>query len=164
MLDTKNIYILMGVSGTGKSTIGNLLSNTLDIPFFDGDDFHPKANIKKMGMGKPLNDKDREGWLLRLNKLAQQHKVKGVIIACSALKESYRKILNNKMEGQLRFIYLEGSFELIKSRLDSREEHFMTSSLLKSQFDTLEPPKNAIKVSISLTPEEIIKQIIKQIQ
>lgn len=164
MSKTKYVFILMGVSGTGKSTIGQLLSHELDMPFFDGDDFHPEANIKKMVQGHPLNDIDRKGWLVTLNELAHEHKSKGAIIACSALKESYRKLLDKGMDGQLLFIHLEGSFELIKSRLDSRKEHFMTSSLLKSQFDTLEPPKDAISVSISLTPDEIIKQIINQIQ
>ncbi|KQC28888.1 gluconokinase [Flagellimonas eckloniae] len=162
MPNSKKVFILMGVSGTGKSTIGNLLSNKLGIPFFDGDDFHPEANIKKMAAGKPLNDDDRQGWLIKLNELAKEYKFRGAIIACSALKESYRGILQNEMENQLQFVHLEGSFELIKSRLENRKDHFMPLELLKSQFETLEPPVDAITVSISLTPDDIVHHIVNQ--
>lgn len=160
MPNIQKVYIIMGVSGTGKSTIGKLLSSALEIPFFDGDDFHPQENIQKMEAGNPLNDDDREGWLIRLNELAKEHKSTGAIIACSALKESYRKILLKEMKNHLGFIYLEGSFELIKSRLESRKGHFMPLELLKSQFDTLEAPANAISVSISTSPEDMITQIL----
>ncbi|MGX1929115.1 gluconokinase [Flagellimonas sp. 2504JD4-2] len=158
------VLVVMGVSGTGKSTIGNLLSEALDIPFYDGDDFHPEANVKKMSAGQPLNDHDRQGWLERLNLLAKEHRSQGAIIACSALKESYRKLLQNDMGDTLRFVYLEGSFELIKSRLENRKGHFMPLELLKSQFDTLEPPSKAIAVSVSHTPENIVQLILNQIQ
>lgn len=160
----QKVHIIMGVSGTGKSTIGKLLSNTLQIPFFDGDDFHPKENIEKMEAGNPLNDDDRKGWLIRLNALAQEHKSTGAIIACSALKESYRDILLEGMENHLGFIHLEGSFELIKSRLESRKGHFMPLALLQSQFNTLEAPTKAIIVSVSLTPNQIIQEITNQMQ
>ncbi|UII79266.1 gluconokinase [Flagellimonas sp. CMM7] len=164
MPSIQKVYIIMGVSGTGKSTIGKLLSRALEIPFFDGDDFHPKENIEKMEAGNPLNDDDREGWLIRLNELAKEHKSSGAIIACSALKESYRKVLLKEMKNHLGFIYLEGSFELIKSRLESRKGHFMPLELLKSQFDTLEAPTEAITVSVSLTPDQVIQEITNQIQ
>nr|WP_299167296.1 gluconokinase [uncultured Allomuricauda sp.] len=160
----QKVYIIMGVSGTGKSTIGKLLSNTLEIPFFDGDDFHPKENIEKMEAGNPLNDDDRKGWLIRLNTLAKEHKSTGAIIACSALKESYRDILLEGMENHLGFVHLEGSFELIKSRLKSRKGHFMPLKLLQSQFDVLEVPTEAITVSVSLTPNQIIREITNQVQ
>lgn len=160
----QKVYIIMGVSGTGKSTIGKLLSNTLEIPFFDGDDFHPRENIEKMEAGNPLNDDDRKGWLVRLNALAQEHKSTGAIIACSALKESYRDILLEGMENHLGFIHLEGTFELIKSRLESRKGHFMPLALLQSQFDALEVPTEAITVSVSLTPNQIIREITNQVQ
>ncbi|MCL6265677.1 gluconokinase [Flagellimonas myxillae] len=163
MATRNSVFILMGVSGTGKSTIGNRLSEVLGIPFFDGDDYHPEANVQKMTSGVPLTDQDREGWLLRLNELAQAYKSKGAIIACSALKESYRQLLRQEMEEQLEFVHLEGSFELIKSRLENRKGHFMTSALLQSQFDTLETPKDAITVSIALSPEEIVTQVLNQI-
>nr|WP_298999087.1 gluconokinase [uncultured Allomuricauda sp.] len=158
------VFIVMGVSGTGKSTIGKLLSQKLHIPFFDGDDFHPEYNIKKMASGKPLNDEDRYDWLVTLNQLAKENKSNGAVIACSALKSSYRKILRKGMETSLVFVYLEGTFELIKSRLEKRSSHFMPNDLLKSQFETLEPPMEAIKVSIALTPEEIIESISKNIE
>ncbi len=154
----------MGVSGTGKSTIGKLLSEALKIPFYDGDDFHPEANVKKMSAGQPLNDDDRQGWLEKLNALAKAHTSQGAIIACSALKEGYRQLLQEGNEDTMRFVYLEGSFELIKSRLEQRKGHFMPLELLKSQFDTLEQPTNAITVSVSHTPEKIVELIMDQIQ
>lgn len=162
MPSIQKVYIIMGVSGTGKSTIGKLLSSTLEIPFFDGDDFHPMENIEKMEAGIPLNDDDRKGWLIRLNVLAKEHKSTGAIIACSALKESYREILLKETKNHLEFIYLEGSFELIKSRLESRKGHFMPLALLRSQFDTLEVPAEAITVSVSMTPDQIIQEITNQ--
>ncbi|TXN35460.1 gluconokinase [Flagellimonas hymeniacidonis] len=164
MPNTPTVFVIMGVSGTGKSTIGKLLSDTLQIPFYDGDDFHPEANIKKMSDGKALNDDDRKGWLIRLNQLAKEHKLKGAVIACSALKQSYRDLLLSEMEGYLEFVYLEGSFELIKSRAENRDGHFMPLDLLQSQFDTLEPPLEAIIVSVANTPNEIVTSILNQLQ
>ncbi|MEM9648465.1 MAG: gluconokinase [Bacteroidota bacterium] len=157
------VLIIMGVSGTGKSTIGTKLSKRLDFPFFDGDDYHPEENVQKMSAGIPLNDDDRKGWLERLNQLAIEHKATGAIIACSALKENYRGILRNQMGNTLQFVHLEGSYDLITSRLKARKGHFMTAALLQSQFDTLEPPKDAIIVSIKLSPENIVDTIVKQL-
>ncbi len=164
MPNTPTVFVIMGVSGTGKSTIGKLLSDALQIPFYDGDDFHPEANIKKMSDGKALNDDDRRGWLIRLNQLAKEHKSKGAVIACSALKQSYRDLLLSEMEDYLEFVYLEGSFELIKSRSENRDGHFMPLDLLQSQFDTLEPPLEAIIVSVANTPTEIVTSILNQLQ
>ncbi|WP_420399971.1 gluconokinase [Flagellimonas sp.] len=158
------VLIVMGVSGTGKSTIGTMLSKQLGIPFFDGDDYHPEANVKKMSAGQPLNDHDRQGWLIRLNELAKEHQKTGAVIACSALKQTYRDLLRQGMNQKLAFVFLEGSFELIKSRLENRKGHFMTSTLLQSQFDTLEPPEDAITVSIALQPNEITNQVIQQLK
>ncbi|SHG25039.1 gluconokinase [Flagellimonas flava] len=157
------VLIIMGVSGTGKSTIGTKLSERLDFPFFDGDDYHPEENVQKMSAGNPLNDEDRKGWLERLNQLALEHKSTGAIIACSALKESYRDLLSKQMGTTLQFVHLDGSFDLITSRLKARKGHFMTAALLQSQFDTLEPPKDAIIVSIELTPEEIVSSVLRQL-
>lgn len=150
----------MGVSGCGKSTIGKLLAKQLKIVFFDGDDYHPEVNVKKMASGKPLTDNDREGWLNTLNQLAKQHASPGVVIACSALKKSYRNLLQQDLKEQSTFVYLEGSFEEINERLRSRKGHFMPKALLQSQFDVLEAPTNAITVSVQLTPEEIVSKIL----
>ena len=150
----------MGVSGSGKSTIGKLLSQEFNIPFYDGDDFHPKENIEKMSSGRPLNDKDRQSWLEALNGLAlKELKKSNCIILCSALKQKYREILIQNIETQSEWIYLSGSYDLISKRLNSRENHFMPSDLLKSQFDILEEPRDALRVDISLSPNEIIKTI-----
>ena len=154
----------MGVSGVGKSTIGNLLAATLNIPFFDGDDYHPESNILKMSKGEALNDIDRLGWLQTLNKLALKHTTNnGCVIVCSALKEKYRDILSVNIQEYLKWIFLHGTFNQITERINNREGHFMSSSLLKSQFDILEEPKNAIKVDISLTPNNIIEMIKKEL-
>lgn len=161
---SKTIFFIMGVSGTGKTTIGTLLAKELDIPFFDGDDYHPKENIVKMAAGNPLNDDDRYAWLAALNELAIKNKEIGAVIACSALKKKYRKQLKVNVQEESEFIYLKGTYEEIKSRLDNRKGHYMSSKLLKSQFDTLEPPKKAIKVSILLSPEQILQEILNQLK
>ncbi len=151
----------MGVSGVGKSTIGHLLSNELKTPYFDGDDFHPEENILKMSNGTPLNDEDRFDWLVLLNKLALKQLEKNTcIIGCSALKQQYREILSNGIEQKVVWVHLSGTFEQIADRIQKRAGHFMDSGLLKSQFDILEPPKKAITVDISLTPKEIVKNIL----
>lgn len=158
------IFYVMGVSGCGKSTIGKLLAEELEIPFFDGDDYHPDENVKKMAAGNPLNDNDRQGWLTELNALSLENKTNGAVIACSALKEAYRKILSKHLESQVEFVYLEGSFEEIVKRLRERTDHFMPTDLLKSQFDALEIPTNAITVALSKTPYNILSDILKQFQ
>lgn len=156
------IFYVMGVSSCGKSTIGKLLAQKFEIPFFDGDDYHPKVNVEKMATGNPLNDDDRRGWLERLNTLAHENINQGAVIACSALKESYRTILKKNISEQTEFVYLEGTYDEILKRMQARENHFMPAGLLKSQFDTLEIPSDAIAVSISKTPKEIIIAIVKQ--
>jgi 6-phosphogluconate dehydrogenase len=154
----------MGVSGSGKSTIGKLLSETLNMPFFDGDDYHPEANIKKMSNGKALNDNDRQDWLLILNQLAKkQLENNSCIIVSSALKKSYRTILNDGIENKTKWVYLHGTFEDIEQRINERTDHFMSSKLLQSQFDILETPKDALLVDIRLTPEKIVKTIKEEL-
>ncbi|WP_343486098.1 gluconokinase [Allomuricauda sp. d1] len=159
----KRIIFVMGVSGSGKSTIGKMLAATLSSPFFDGDDFHPKENIEKMASGEPLNDDDRFGWLKSLNQLAKEHTRDGAVIACSALKEKYRALLSDSIAEKVAFVYLRGSFEEIKARMQQREGHFMAADMLQSQFDTLEPPSGAITVSISETPKQMVQTILNHL-
>lgn len=154
----------MGVSGSGKTTIGKQLSYHLDYYFYDADDFHPPENIQKMSHQIPLNDQDRQPWLLSLSHLInnlQQHK-KNAVIACSSLKKSYRELLQGNHQ-DLVWIYLKGNFEQILERLDKRKEHFMKSQMLKSQFKDLEEPDNAIILDIGSTTEKIIKQVLSKI-
>ncbi|WP_420583177.1 NADP-dependent phosphogluconate dehydrogenase [Reichenbachiella sp.] len=160
-----NLIFIMGVSGVGKSTIGALLSEQLEMPFFDGDDFHPDENIRKMSNGEPLNDEDRRGWLHTVNDLAKKELERsGAVIACSALKTSYREILSTGILGKVHWVFLKGSFEEIRERIGNREGHFMGSGLLQSQFDTLEEPVEAIHVDINLTPKKIVEVISNQLE
>ncbi|RJT13282.1 gluconokinase [Rahnella inusitata] len=133
--------ILMGVSGSGKSTVGAALAREINAKFIDGDDLHPRANIQKMASGTPLNDDDRAPWLLRLNDAAYslRHKNETGVIVCSALKRRYRDALRKDNEGMV-FIYMKGSFDVIADRLKARAGHFMPTELLRSQFDALEEP------------------------
>ncbi|EDM45392.1 gluconokinase and phosphogluconate dehydrogenase (decarboxylating) fusion [unidentified eubacterium SCB49] len=157
---SKRVLFVMGVSGCGKSTVGKLLAQELEIPFIDGDDYHPEANIKKMASGQALNDADRKGWLETLNDLAKQQLSKeGCVIACSALKQKYRDTLSQSIAHQVEWIYLSGTIAQIFERLKSRSDHFMPSTLLQSQFDTLEVPNKALHIDIGLSPEIIIKTI-----
>ncbi len=161
----KKVIFIIGVSGSGKSTIGKLLAEDLNIPFFDGDDFHPESSIQKMSNGHPLNDHDRHGWLKTLNDLAKQQLSKNsCVIACSALKQKYRDTLILDILSQAKWVYLSGSFNQISERLNCRDSHFMPSDLLQSQFDILEEPKNAITIEISLEPKEIINRVKNQLE
>lgn len=158
------IYIVMGVSGCGKSTIGERLGKELSLPFYDADDFHPTENITKMASGKPLNDADRAPWLqLLAEKIVEWEAKGGAVIACSALKQAYRDTLTSTTEDMVKFVFLEGSKAVLHARLTSRESHFMPNTLLDSQLSTLEVPHEAIKVSIENSIEQIISLILKDI-
>jgi gluconokinase len=159
MLAEAKIYFVMGVSGSGKTTLGKALAQWLKIPFFDGDDFHPAENIEKMSRGIPLQDADREGWLRRLNALAREQKGPGAVIACSALKEHYRHLLARGVERQVVWIYLEGTYDEIAERLEKRKGHYMPPSLLRSQFDDLEPPARAIEIPVSASLKEALDRL-----
>lgn len=152
-------YLVMGVSGCGKSTVGKMLADKLGWSFFDADDFHPAENIAKMKAGIPLTDEDRQPWLERLSKLLHDEVAAGrhPVLACSALRQSYRDTLLDGLPG-LGIVYLRGDRELIASRLKSRSGHFMPAALLDSQFSALEEPSgpNVTIVDLNLSPAEIV--------
>ncbi len=154
------IIILMGVSGSGKTTIGRLLAQDLGWPFYDGDDFHLQANIDKMRQGIPLTDDDRDSWLAAL-----RHQIdtliddgQSAVLACSALKQAYRERLRGD-RAKVHFIYLQGDSALIRQRLQKRQGHFMKADLLTNQFDTLEEPEGVPAVDIAQAPEAIVGSI-----
>ncbi|GLR15686.1 gluconokinase [Portibacter lacus] len=156
------LIIVMGVSGSGKSTIAKGIAKSLDLPFYDADDFHPKENIAKMESGEPLNDIDRKPWLEKINAFsADIVKSTALVFACSALKESYREILSRNIN--VVFVYLKGSPKLIHDRMNAREDHFMPLNLLDSQFKDLEEPLHAITIDIDQSKEAIINEAISQI-
>jgi len=155
--------IVMGVAGSGKSTIGKNLADFLAIDFLEGDDFHPTENVSLMSAGIPLNDEDRAPWLATLNQTISERitQGKGFVLACSALKKTYRQQLINNLDN-LNFVYLKGSRAEIQSRMAARENHFMALSLIDSQFDTLEEPdqtENLITVSINNSVHQLVDQI-----
>ncbi len=155
------VFIVMGVSGSGKTTVGQEMAQRLGWTFYDADNFHPKENVAKMSSGTPLTDKDREPWLEALNELISKNleQKKSLVLACSALKEKYRQHLARGHEEQTKFVYLEGDFETIYSRMLSRQ-HFMKPAMLQSQFDTLEEPSNAIVVDVRQPEDEVIEDIL----
>lgn len=159
----KNVLV-MGVSGCGKSSIGERIASALDLPFHDGDDFHPSENVEKMRCGIPLTDDDRQEWLNTLNQLYVSNP--GCVIACSALKPSYRDILRRD-NGDLTIVYLKGNFDTIRDRMERRMNHYFSGeSMLKSQFDTLVEPDNdeALIVDIDQSIEAVVASALAQIR
>lgn len=153
------VIVLMGVTGSGKTTVGQMLARELGWLFYDADDFHPEENVAKMRSGIPLNDDDRRPWLQTLANLIHsgwenQH---NMVLACSALKRAYRRMLSHDLE-PVKFVYLNGSLDLIKERLEARTGHYMNPKLLESQFDALEEPNpdEAIAIEVAPAPEEIV--------
>ncbi len=153
------IIILMGVSGAGKTTIGKVLAHELDWRFAEGDDFHSAANIAKMHAGIPLTDEDRAPWLQSLRSAITGWLAAGenVVLACSALKASYRETL--RVGPEVKFVYLRGSYELIAQRLASRHGHYMNPHLQRSQFETLEEPKDTVTIDVGPPVAQIVKEI-----
>jgi gluconokinase len=158
------IVVVMGVSGAGKTTIGRLLAKRLGWRFIEGDDYHPPANVAKMASGVPLQDEDRWPWLEVLNRklLETEMKNESAILACSALKDAYRRRLTAGLADH-RIVYLQGSRELIRSRMHGRKHRYMPASLLDSQFATLEPPADAIAVDVAADPAACVEAIVSQL-
>ena len=159
--------VVMGVAGSGKTTIGERLAERLGWPYEDGDRFHPKRNVEKMSAGQPLTDEDRWPWLQAIaDEIDRVCRQRGnVVISCSALKRAYRDVLVHG-RGDVRIVYLDGTQDLIARRLAARKGHFMPPTLLESQFKTLQPPgpdENPLTVSIDAPVEEIVDGIMRQL-
>ncbi len=155
------VIVLMGVSGSGKSTVGKELAGRLGWTYVEGDDFHPPANVEKMHAGMPLTDDDRKPWLAALRERMDLGASRGenIVLACSALKHAYQDYLQQHDPAHIHYVYLEGTEEMIRQRLASRAGHFMNPNLLHSQFEALEPPTHAVRIPIWETPEEAAEEI-----
>ena len=149
----------MGVSGSGKTTLGNAIANKFNYVFLEGDAFHSELNKEKMKKGIPLTDQDRLPWLIKINQTLQSKKGVKIVLACSALKENYRELLQQKLaQKTVLWVYLKSEFSVLKKRMENRD-HFMPVSLLESQLETLEAPKKAITIDSSLSIEKMIYQL-----
>ena len=156
--------VLMGVTGSGKTTVGKVLATELGWRFYDADDYHPPKNIEKMRRGIPLTDEDRKPWLQTLARLVDDARDLGesIVLACSALKHAYQEYLRHHLD-VVRYVCLCGPPEVIQKRLASRTGHFMNPALLPSQFEILEPPEDAIRVDVTGTPDEIAGEIRRRL-
>lgn len=155
------IVILTGVSGVGKTFLGQKLSELTAIPFLDADDFHPEANKQKMKSGVPLNDQDRLPWLLDLNThIKKSETAHGLILACSALKHEYKRILEKEVKNKINWVCLEANAEVIQTRLQERKSHFMPASLLQSQLDTYEPTEDALHLDTEESVETLCNAVL----
>ncbi|MFN6568797.1 gluconokinase [Dendronalium sp. ChiSLP03b] len=154
------IILVMGVSGSGKTTVGKLLADSLHWEFSDADAFHSLENVEKMRRGIPLTEADRMPWLQNLQTAIKQwlQDNKDVVLACSALKQSYRQFLTLDSE-RIKLVYLKGAYELIQQRLQQRQNHYMSEKLLGSQFETLEEPLDTIHMDVAQTPQAIVQNI-----
>ncbi len=164
-MSNSSVIVLMGVSGSGKTTVGRLLSARLGWPFYDGDDFQPKENLAKMAQGLPLNDRDRRPWLLAMhNLLVGLSAGRGrAVVACSALKQDYRDLLMNGLD-DVRMVFLKGEYAILEQRLKHRQGHFFTVGMLSSQFEILEEPESALVVRVDNPPEAIVEHICKGLE
>jgi len=163
----KPIVIVMGVSGSGKTTVAVMLAGALGVDFLEGDDLHPRSNVEKMKSGTPLTDADRLPWLQAIAQRIDDWRSQGKsgVVTCSALKRAYRRILIGERPA-VRLVYLKGSHELIHQRMAARHAHFMPVGLLQSQFATLEEPgadERPIVVDVAGSPPDIVAEIIRQL-
>ena len=151
-------FLIMGVAGSGKTTIAQKLSEEINAFLIEADDYHSKKNIKKMSSGIPLNDEDRYDWLVKIREeIIKRQKTQNLVVTCSALKEKYRSILNVK---NYYLVYLKINKETARKRINNRRDHFMPDSLVESQFSILEEPKKAITLDQSLKPDEMVNQLM----
>ena len=151
-------FLIMGVAGSGKTTIAQKLTKEINAFLIEADDYHSKNNIKKMSSGIPLNDEDRYDWLVKIREeIIKRQKTQNLVVTCSALKEKYRSILNVK---NYYLVYLKINKETARKRINNRRDHFMPDSLVESQFSILEEPKKAITLDQSLNPEEMVNQLM----
>ena len=159
------IIIVMGVAGSGKTVVSGLLAMKLGWDFLDADDYHPQANIEKMRRGEPLSDDDRMPWLSTLHGLLAAAESRGTstVLACSALRRSYRDILRDGLR-EVAFVYLKAEPQTIAERLSVRRDHFFNAALLQSQLDLLEPPDDALVIDSDESPEVIVDEIIGRLE
>ena len=151
-------FLIMGVAGSGKTTIAQKLTEEINAFLIEADDYHSKINIKKMSSGIPLNDEDRYDWLVKIREeIIKRQKTQNLVVTCSALKEKYRSILNVK---NYYLVYLKINKETARKRINNRRDHFMPDSLVESQFSILEEPKKAITLDQSLKPDEMVNQLM----
>lgn len=163
-----NRWVVMGVSGCGKSEIGARLAAALGVPFLEGDTFHPQANVAKMSAGMPLDDDDRAGWLLTLQGKIQAAKQRGegLVLSCSSLKRRYRDLLR-QADTQLRFAHLDGGRAVIEGRMRARSGHYMPTSLLDSQLRDLEPlqaDEDGLRLDLTLSPDQLVSLILQHLK
>jgi gluconokinase len=153
------VIVMMGVTGVGKTTVGRLVADHLGIPFLDADDFDDPGSIERMRRGEPLDDEARGPWLRRLNEQLKERAHTGVVLACSALKHTYRTRLTRGVE-EVRFVVLSGPPELVRQRIESRRDHYAPASLLPSQLEDLEIPTDAIVIGVDRPPEAVAAKVI----
>ena len=158
-LELEMIIIVMGVSGSGKTTIGLALAKKLGVMFKDADDYHSQRNVEKMAKGIPLDDADRKEWLQTLSGHFRIWNMQGgAVLACSALKESYRAVLGAESD-EIKWVYLSGTMEKIRERLDARTAHYFNPKLLESQFETLEEPEYGVQIEIDQSVRQIVEKL-----